>query len=506
MLSELNQIGKSVDKFAKGRLKRVVGKVILNTPIATSLLASSDSINNPNIPALDIESSIPASVPLPENTTHNSNILQPYLPQFPTEIPPTSTPTPEPTSTPSAPKENKKLIPYSPSITIVDIAPSVPTENMLRQIFEDKNIPYISKERLIQEFGQNYEEKWDLVVEKYPQALIHKFTDIYLNHGKNVAVVAEDTLEKSGLKSTGINILPLQRIFDRTSVTLVEDSSGNVGISINFDQKRIIELLKGDPSRVINASFQVGNVELFQKTKIKTEVIPKYDPKDPLFSSEGLLSDDGKSLYQGAVSIRSNKDGNIDYLDAEGKKIEPISLDELEKRKLENSEVKEYKSTEFLIDGAYTKEKAMENLPKLFEICNKFPDQFLVAAGGNTGEDFREAMEALKNQIPQNLLITAEWVKGNYEDYNYEGPAMEVYGPEIYAYNEGSGSPHGSSFSVPELAAEIDVLLNRGLSFTQIKEKILASSDIHILELADGTDYTAKVFNSSKIQGNKFSS
>jgi hypothetical protein len=359
---------------------------------------------------------------------------------------------------------------------------------------------YISKGQLMQEFGQNYEKKWDEAVDKYPQALVYRLVDTYLNHGENVAAVVEDTFKRSGLQSAGVNILPLQQTFDMDSITFIKDASGNPGISLNFDQKRIIKLLENDPNRVINGSFQVGNVELFQETNIRTEIIPKYGDNDPRFAGLRSMTDEN-SFYVGAVKFSFNADGSWDYLDATGKKVSPISSEELEKRKLENSEVKKYKSTELEIRGAYAKEKAMENLPKLFDVCNAYPDKFFVFAGGNTGEDFREAMEKLKGKVPKNLLIAAEWIKYDYGFGIYEGPAMEygkygqVLGPDIYVYNKGSKNPNGSSFSVPELSATIDMLLSKGLSFEQAKERILASSDIHTLHLPDGTEYTVKVFN-----------
>lgn len=501
MSPELNQAPPKKDRrndnrSLKSRLKKAAGKVILGTPIA-GLILSSGNVDNPNIPAPNIKDPTPAVVPLPGNRSHNTELTQPYTP----------------TKNPNSKQEqsgSKELIPYSPSITIVDAAPSEPTkgliqkefisnEKMMRNVLGDK---LISREQIIQEFGQNYEEKWDEIVSKYPQALMYRFGDTYFNHGENVVGVVDITFKRSGLKSTGINMLPLQKIFDKDSITFIKDASGNPGVSLNFDSKRITELLKNDSSRIINASFQVGNVELYQVAKVRTEVIPKYDQNDPRFSGEGLGGElDGKEvLYQGAVGIRT-ENGRVVYYDVEGREITPISLEELEKRKLENSEIKEHKSTELIMNGAYTKEKAMENLPKLFEVCDAYPDKFFVFAGGNTGEDFREAMEDLQDKVPKNLLIVGEWIKYDYGMGVYEGPAMEygkygqVLGPDIYVYNGGSNSAHGSSFSAPELAAEIDILLSKGLSIEQAKAKILASSDINTLQLADGTQYTARVFN-----------
>lgn len=53
----------------------------------------------------------------------------------------------------------------------------------------------------------------------------------------------------------------------------------------------------------------------------------------------------------------------------------------------------------------------------------------------------------------------------------------------------------GSTKSVPEIAANIDVLLKNGLTFNQAKAKILASSDTHPKTFADGTKASLKVFN-----------
>jgi len=522
---------KSADGTFLGRLKKLVPentrhalrlsaqKAALTASALSCLISSGcGNVEKQNIPPPPTPTPAVAELPegMPSATVEfTDSRIAPVIPTSPTPTPeqtpiPTQEVVPDSSKSPKQEQaERKELIPYSPSITILDAAPSVSTEGliqkeyisndeMIRNMLGDK---YVSKDQILQEFGENYEEKWDEVVSKYPQALIYRFVDSYFTHGEKVTRALEHTLERSGFKSTGVNILPLQGIFDKDSVKFIKDTSGNPGISLNFDPERIIEVLKDDPSRVINGSFQVGSVELFQETKVDTEVIPKYDPNDPRFSESGYFLDDGKIFYQGAVESRRNSDGSVDYLDAEGEKVEPISWEEFKRRKLENSEVKEYKSTSLSIVGAYTKEKAMENLPKLFEIANAYPDKFFVFAGGNTGEDFREAMEKLKDQVPKNLLIAAEWIKGNYGGFEYEGPAGMVYGANIYVNNVAAGSPHGSSFSVPELSAEIDVLLSRGLSFEQAKEAVLAKGHLHTLSLNDGTHPTVRVFNPSNIQG-----
>lgn len=428
--------------------------------------------------------------------------------KYPTKTPETPTIVPGPiqevTSDFSQPpqqeqSEKKELIPYSPSITIVDAAPSKPTEGLIQKELaptHDEMVKtmlgenYISKAQIEQEFGPDYEQKWDEVVNKYPQALVYTLVDQYFGHGEKVARALESTLERSRLQSTGINILSLQEIFDKDSIELIEDSSGNPGVSLNFDQKRIIELLKNDPSRVVNGSFQVGNVELFQKVNKYTVIRADY------IDSEGIVR-----TYSSSDDTTATFPIDSTYKDAQGNEV-PLKLKEEPK-------IKDIKSTSLSIVGAYTKEKAMENLPKLFEVCNAYPDKFFVFAGGNTGEDFREAMEALKDQVPKNLLITAEWVKGNFGGFEYEGPPLYsydgkfhggVWGPNIYVNNDELGAPGGSSFSVPEIAASIDILLKKGLSFEEAKAKILASSDVHKMQVAEGTEYTALVFNPSKFQ------
>ena len=107
---ELNQVSLKNERVLKGRtnkltsaVKKVAGKVILGTPLA-ALLISSSSIENPNIPAPNIKEPTPAVAPLPENTIHNTDILQPYTPQPPTE---TSTLTPIPDTSVDIQKTSK---------------------------------------------------------------------------------------------------------------------------------------------------------------------------------------------------------------------------------------------------------------------------------------------------------------------------------------------------------------------------------------------------------------
>lgn len=561
---------RTADKTVTSRLERlssaikkgVSKQLLLRASILSAALFPSDNIQDQNIHVPNILEPTPVSAPMPD-LTQNYGLEKIQTPtvikstETPTKEPPSiSTPTPEPTPlpsptptlepiptntpfptealTPTMPPistqevnpipsqppqqekaERKELIPYSPSITIVDAAPSVPTNGLIQKELAPTNEEmiksmlgknYISKEQIEQEFGPDYENKWDEIVNKYPQALTHRLVNLYFGHGEKVARTMENTLERSGLQSTGINILPLQETFDSNSIAFFKDASGNPGVFLNFDPKPIIELLKNDSSRVKSGSFQVGKVELFQKTKIDTEIIPKYDENDPQFSTTGMQDQYGM-FYPGAVTGKVKEDGKIVWVDTEGKEVKSSSMsmddyvEEVKKRRLENSESIAHRSTELIIEGAYTKAKAMENLPKMFEICNAYPNKFFVFALGNNGEDIREAMSVLKDKVPNNLLIVGQWIKYDYGFGVYEGPSMEygkygqTLGADIYVYNQGSGNPYGSSFSAPEIAIEIELLLKKGLSFDQAKAKILASSDSHPKTLADGTEVVLKVFN-----------
>lgn len=529
---ELNSAPQNKDQL-KSRLgkiapaiKKAAGRVILASPLV-AVLTSGD---NPNVPAPNIKEQIPASATLPENTSHNTDILQPYTPQ-PSAETPTLTPTPDvsvpsipevpniesPTAVPSPPSEqktveNKELMPFTPSLTIIDVAPSTSNEEMIKNILGDK---YISKSQLIAEFGQNYEEKSGEVLKKYPQAVLYYYFN-YASHGSKVEEVVQKVVEKNGKKSTGETIIPIQKTLDSTSIKPAKDELGNEGFTLSFNQDKIIEPLKGGNNNIVNLSIQIGDVDLYVN-KI-SKFVPDPDiPKPHFEDKDGKIFNPDKVYLSPGFTIDMPKgDVLVPFNAATGEEIKPISSQEYLELVKKSREEAEKKATlqegdySLKINGAYTAEKAEQNLPKLFKICETFPDKLFVVAAGNYREDLRGALEKLAANKPSNLLIIAEWGGGSRsDDPRDEGyPQGRVQGADLYVDNNELGIPEGSSFSTPVISAYASMLFDEGLSISEVKSQILKASDnkTYVTRISDITEdthnlvNTVRVFNPSKLQ------
>ncbi|MDO8599979.1 MAG: hypothetical protein Q7R44_01025 [bacterium] len=383
--------------------------------------------------------------------------------------------------------EKKEIAQFEPMVTIVDAAPTTPVKGIIQEgsVDNDKLIQelmgdkFISREQLKNEFGEDYSSHWMNVIEKYPEAgVMYLFFDAYFGHGQNVAKVMEKTWEREGLQSKGIRLKALQNIMDATSKTLVTDELGNQGIAINFDPQRIIALLKNDPNRVVNFSFQIGDVGLIPRKWVKE--IPEVGVPSIEYEKDSEGNEINKeTLYfppQGGyitISGSSHSKGSYGIPLVDGKEMPSISKQEynnmmLKKRKEaeEKATVKEINELLPSIVGAYDVAKAERNLPKLFEVCRAYPEKLFVVAGGNGKEDIRGTLEKLKDQRPKNLLIVAEW------DRYLMLPAAGMQGADIYVYNDGLDTPNESTFSTTVITAYAEILFRKRLSMDQVIEKV----------------------------------
>lgn len=380
-------------------------------------------------------------------------------------------------------KEAEKIL-FKPQVTVLDAGLPAPKEAIIQnEFFSNEELlkkllgsTYLSKEELEKEFGHPIDWMSFDVREsaaktgKYKQVLAHAFIERYFRHGDKVISTMEEIWNKAGLKSTGVELIPLQGMLDASSIKEVQDSLGNQGISISFDPQRIIDLLKTDANRVVNMSFQVGDVDILLEKKIK--VVP---PSEPIYTN--ALMDENGNTYIGAIGITALKDGRIIYIDASNKEIKPTTPNELEVLKRQKQEEAQQKAkieeTEYpsiKIVGAYDASKARENLPKLFAVANAYPNKLFFAAAGNEGEDFEDALKELKDQKPKNLLIVGQWT-GNW------GPTQLVFGADIYVKNGELGVDDGSSFSTSVLTAYTETLFRQGLSQDEVLERIKANSN-----------------------------
>ena len=402
---------------------------------------------------------------------------------------------------------------FEPSVTVLDIKMGSPEEvdAFLQKALGDD---YVSRQQLISEFGEDFEKKWPEVLEKYPKALAYAFLDAYVHHGDNVVDVAEGMWnhnlirKSSGLESIReLEVTPLQEILDSSSFKKVEDELGNKGISIDFDEQKIIESLSRNPDKIINFSFQVGNVEVFMDERTKVTPDPDFDLGPGYYDKEGnffaidrpdyglrknvknaqeareiLSSNEGQFLLDnGVIFFGENNDtmpiGYAHAKEREGKLVVPDIIprqevirrwEEAKDKAARSAKVIDLETPQIRIVGAYDSKKAQGNLQKLFAIASAYPDKLFVAAGGNSGEDIMKAMEELSDKRPPNLLIVSEWSGEEWK------PRHKMYGAGMYVDNNYLGStginmrvPEGSSFSTPIITAYAALLHEKGLSISE---------------------------------------
>jgi len=396
-----------------------------------------------------------------------------------------------------------ELKPFSPSVMFIDAAPGKPTEGITQSEFLSNHdvmkkilgSGFVSDDQLQQEFGEDYKsgDTWKAVLQKYPQMLFTKaITESYLSHGQYVIATAHKVWKQDGKQVDSVKITPLQKIFDEFSLKDAPvDELGNKGKRLVFDEDRVIDLLRGNTSDVINCSFQIGNVDIMAVTKKKIVKIPEvFIP----FRYEAL---DAEDINKERVYLIENQDAtgflagenNIQYpIDAAGNRITPISADEFKLLKKQKEAEAKANATIAIVDidpprkeiiGSYAKEKAMENLPKLFQVCSAYPDKLFVFAAGNEGEDMREALRLLGEKRPKNLLLVAQW--GSTSPYD------KVYGADLYVDNAALGINEGSSFSAPAISA-IASELRAKYSLEQTIQLLKASTKKKEFEIKDEDD------------------
>lgn len=317
--------------------------------------------------------------------------IYPHLPDISTD--PTS-----PSISQNLEKQEKQI--FAPRVVILDFAPVTRQEGIIQEEF-------IPNAKLIENVMSGK------TIDKNTKKFVTKLLKYYSDHGKIVANAMETAWGNMGLQSSGIKMAPLQRIFGSQSWHEIKDPTAlnKPGISLNFDPQGIIDLLKNDDSRLVNMSFQVGNVDIFP----------------------------GK------------------------------------------------------IVGAYDRSRAKENLLKLFEVANSYPDKLFIAAAGNNNEDLRDALKSLADQIPNNLLLTAQWRQWPSEQH----PEDNVYaGADITIYTDNAliETDDGSSISSSIVTAAAEVLFRQGLTKEQVIAKIKSVSIVSEYKI-DGVQELALVFD-----------
>lgn len=387
------------------------------------------------------------------------------------------------TPTPQTQVETREqLRPLSPNVVMIDFAPNSPKVGINQTEFpqEDQFIKsivgneYVDEQILISEFGPDFrtnEEKMDQVFRKYPKvAIAYGAIDALSTHGERVARTMQATWKQADFESN-VFLSPLQDALNITEMEVTQDELGNKGYFFNVDEQVIIDKLKQYPNqKVVNFSFQVGKVGFF---------IQEYAEEQNSSEGEitlGLEDENGNIFYYvGAKGgIRFTDNSKAIGISETGEPVVPMTSEEYSeyRRKKDEENPKKVVKVDHPwaeIRGAYEKDDVENNLPKLFEICTTYPDKLFIVAAGNEGEDLRGLQ-----QRPTNLLIVGQWDGEKAESKN------RVLGADIYVDNREFGLGNGSSFSTPVITAYASILLNQGLSFKEVRNKILTAKEDEI--------------------------
>lgn len=446
--------GKNADKSVKGLLKKGIGKVILGTPLAAMLLSSS-SADNPNIHTSNIKEPTPADATLPENTSHNTDILQPYTPQAPAETPPNVTPTPEPTlnlttiprnevsaESTQSPEQYRR-----PDALVIDV-----TKDTFANLGK-YGLLTMSEEELTKKLGIE-----DLTIEKLTQQKIPEDVKLQLtvlaqimklnygDHGGKVVRAMEETDKLLGEEVSAPNTAGLSAGTIK-NFEIERDEIGNPTFWVELDSEGLAKIIAQSPQKFINLSLELGKVgtrfEIFREVRANPYAI---DPNGAVALKNEVVKNE-----KGEYTVRST------YQLPNGKQIDQDEYDRLweeySKMKIAPRDFIEFTP----IDAYGQKGNPLDSLGEMADLASKFPDKIFFAAAGNpTLEDglpntpiIVGAREQLIKQgkWPSNLFMIGYW------GIKYEGEKYPSgYGADYYTDVDDLdrlGLSWGTSFATP---------------------------------------------------------
>lgn len=386
----------------------------------------------------------------------------------------------------------------SDNVVMIDFAPSKPTEGFQQNDFPQesdllKNLlgnDAIDESQLVAEFGPDFRNNkdilYDQVFRKYPKlAMVYDSLNRFTTHGEKVGTAMQHMWNILGFKNS-IHITPLQNMINTENTAFDQDELENQGFFIDINPQLIIEQLKQYPDqKIVNFSFQVGTVGSRFVTRER-----RNPPKPDVYTD---IDENGKKTYYLNATKITPEAEQPKFLLPDGTPAQPMSQEEYEKfvkeRNEKESVIEEHAPRVKTID-AYNPQTVKENMPKLVSICNAFPDKLFFASAGNEVDDLR----TVESLLPSNLIMVGQW------NPSLKRPNAKVYGADIYVDNRILGLPDGSSFSTPVFSAYASVLLNRGLSHEEIKEKLYSTCESQTFKDEDENQTDANVFNPQQLK------
>lgn len=318
------------------------------------------------------------------------------------------------------------------------------------------------------------------------------------NHGEQMLKAYRIALDELDYDSQAPKLLPLQEMFSNPSVS--RDELGNPTLSIEVDEQKIGDALeeffeRNPEVKVSNLSFQIGR---FEVRLILREVADL--PKTLIYYDE-LTGQDMICIqqFEGSVKyvVQEGKVVPHGEIDGEVKPLELLTREEYESVNEENKRatILEYQETghsesvqnlewmRYKVVEAYNEQFAEENLRRLIDLCNRFPDKLFSTSGGNENSNFTEVRKKLEDEgiWPQNLIISAE----KRERVDAEGVDFYLMAPH---------SSRGYLLGSSETAVRVSVLAsiiaseNPDLTPAQIREQIFSYCNPTTYISEDGTE------------------
>ncbi len=242
-------------------------------------------------------------------------------------------------------------------------------------------------------------------------------------HADMVSGAYEDFVRSQGGSVDNPMILPIIDAIDIDFITNVEQNPlNNPMADLIINERKVGDILDSffqehPEQKIVNFSAQIGKMERMYGLRSLKDLYIATDLEDT-----NLLALDPTETWNGGMT---NHEGKVwpYILDADDNKVflELVTEDEYDAR---NADYHQTSISEFRSSGhsdgaienttydettieAYNAVFARENLIRLSELCNRFPDKLFITAGGNENDRFFEIRERLEHEgvWPKNLII-----------------------------------------------------------------------------------------------------
>lgn len=287
--------------------------------------------------------------------------------------------------------------------------------------------------------------------------------DTVVNVGRKVAVDLGVEYEEPEKKDATSSI----QIKDFT-----HDEIGNPILNLFISDKTIEEMVEKSEARDVGLSLETGEFNI--KFQLYDEQL-----KDQLADIKPKPSETSRTITSNGVTSEETI-----YFDAQGNKISKEQYDTaLEEHYAKEIVLLESHDRDLIIEDGYAGEKTYENLIRMVNLAEKFPDKNFFVAGGNprgtaaSRPDIREARKRIvaeRGKMPENLMVIG--VKGQAQGIDFAASL----GCDIYvdgSFLEKIGFQAASSYATPIVKEVASILADKHLDREKVKSALRLMSN-----------------------------